>query len=579
MKKIRILIILCILCITGAINAQQQVSNIEARNAAINTLYSKSEVLRISNDTEIETVHSFRNNNGDTLMYEVVFENGAAVLLSGSKASLPVLGYYVKNQDDRGSVFDTTINVPCCLRALLNDYAQEIEWCFAQRNIALSYQNQWDELQQSNYSTNNTRAIVNLNLTTKWGQWLSNDASIDINTGAVVGGDCPAYNYHVTSTSSIQCSKKNCGNRCPLGCAAVAMGQVMNYWKYPMTYDWCNMPNMLNSYESDYVKKRNTVAKFLKDCADAASTSFCIGNCSSSATLIASRSALVNDFNYSKDAKHRLRSDYLLYPTKWKNFIKTDLNNGRPVIYGSVGVGDGHWWVIDGYDDSNDKFQFKIGHRGKNDGWYTLDNITINPHWNISQEAIFEIYPSTYFDFCNYNLEVNSTVMASILLNMVYPTNLTVNFNQPTYNTINPGQNVTYKAHNSIIIKPGFRAAAGSNFRAHIEPCAKCPQGSPSPAPQNPNVYLENENEQNNIPNTESSISVFPNPTTGIVNIISQNAKIESISVFDISGKVLENNTSFAGTTLDLSWLSNGIYFIKIKTLSEQVTHKVIIQK
>ena len=64
----------------------------------------------------------------------------------------------------------------------------------------------------------------------------------------------------------------------------------------------------------------------------------------------------------------------------------------------------------------------------------------------------------------------------------------------------------------------------------------------------------------------------------GHFGIISQNTKIESISVYDVSGKTLQNHTVFTGT-LDLSWLVNGIYFIKIQTPSEQVTHKVIIQK
>ena len=74
MKKINIIIILCILWITSTVNAQQQVSEKEARNAAINTLRSKAEVLkRSSADTEIETVHSFSKNRSDVLMYEVVF--------------------------------------------------------------------------------------------------------------------------------------------------------------------------------------------------------------------------------------------------------------------------------------------------------------------------------------------------------------------------------------------------------------------------------------------------------------------------------------------------------------------------
>jgi len=57
MKKIIFLTILCILIISGQINAQQQVSEIEARNAAINTLYNKSDVLNRSYNTEIDAVH------------------------------------------------------------------------------------------------------------------------------------------------------------------------------------------------------------------------------------------------------------------------------------------------------------------------------------------------------------------------------------------------------------------------------------------------------------------------------------------------------------------------------------------
>jgi len=41
MKKLNYLLILCIFLITGKANAQQQVSEFEARNAAINTLYNK----------------------------------------------------------------------------------------------------------------------------------------------------------------------------------------------------------------------------------------------------------------------------------------------------------------------------------------------------------------------------------------------------------------------------------------------------------------------------------------------------------------------------------------------------------
>jgi len=87
MRKISFLMILCIAGITKIVNAQQRVSKEEVKNAAINTLHKKSDMLKISPDTVIVTVNSFCNINGDTLMYEVVFENGAAILLSGSKTN------------------------------------------------------------------------------------------------------------------------------------------------------------------------------------------------------------------------------------------------------------------------------------------------------------------------------------------------------------------------------------------------------------------------------------------------------------------------------------------------------------
>jgi hypothetical protein len=113
MKGIQFLMILCMLLITKFANAQQQINENEARNAAVNTLYNKEDVLKRSSDTEIDTVHRFSNNRNNVLMYEVVFKNRTAILLSGSKACIPVLGYYIKPEQDNKSVFDATNeNVP-----------------------------------------------------------------------------------------------------------------------------------------------------------------------------------------------------------------------------------------------------------------------------------------------------------------------------------------------------------------------------------------------------------------------------------------------------------------------------------
>jgi len=103
MNKKRFSTILCVLLIAGIANAQQQASKNEAKNAAINMLYNKANVLNRSSDTEIDTIHGFSNSRSNVLMYEVVFKNRTAILLSGSKACLPVLGYYIKLDNDNQS--------------------------------------------------------------------------------------------------------------------------------------------------------------------------------------------------------------------------------------------------------------------------------------------------------------------------------------------------------------------------------------------------------------------------------------------------------------------------------------------
>jgi uncharacterized protein YggE len=77
MKKYIIALILVKLFIIN-IYSQQQVSKEEAKNAAIHTLYDKAEFLKTSANVEIQSIEEYRNEKGNILMYEVVFENKAA---------------------------------------------------------------------------------------------------------------------------------------------------------------------------------------------------------------------------------------------------------------------------------------------------------------------------------------------------------------------------------------------------------------------------------------------------------------------------------------------------------------------
>lgn len=64
----------------------------------------------------------------------------------------------------------------------------------------------------------------------------------------------------------------------------------------------------------------------------------------------------------------------------------------------------------------------------------------------------------------------------------------------------------------------------------------------------------------------ERGLTIFPNPTNNILNLVSTSLPITSIDVVDISGKTLisQENISFEEMTIDLSAFSQGIYFVNV---------------
>lgn len=61
--------------------------------------------------------------------------------------------------------------------------------------------------------------------------------------------------------------------------------------------------------------------------------------------------------------------------------------------------------------------------------------------------------------------------------------------------------------------------------------------------------------------NVVSSVSVYPNPSTGLVNVTSN--ENGDINIYDITGKLVNNNTINAGETVTFD-LSAGMYFVNV---------------
>ena len=77
-----------------------------------------------------------------------------------------------------------------------------------------------------------------------------------------------------------------------------------------------------------------------------------------------------------------------------------------------------------------------------------------------------------------------------------------------------------------------------------------------------------------------NDITLIPNPTTGKFRIENGELRIENVEVFDVYGRNLTPHTTYLAphTSLDITNLSSGVYFVKIYTNAGVVVKKVVKQ-
>jgi hypothetical protein len=112
------------------------------------------------------------------------------------------------------------------------------------------------------------------------------------------------------------------------------------------------------------------------------------------------------------------------------------------------------------------------------------------------------------------------------------------------------------QAGKRIELNYGFKALTGSGLIASVIPCD--PDGTPP---------------------TEDPVSVFPNPTDGILNIKAA-YKISAVRLMDMSGFLLLEKTDIndSAFSLDISEVKPGFYILEILA-DKSVTETIRIQK
>lgn len=439
---------------------------------AVNPAYSENDVEEITPIID----------NEDTLLFFVRIGD-STIVVSRLKCFPPILAFFEVNRNG-----GSTIDCPGA-NYFIQRYCEKAKKAIREKESSISPK--WDQLFSSNAPKTNPLIIPPL-LTTRWGQSSSN--SYDDNC---------AYNYYVTDTCShcSDCSKS------PVGCVAVAIGQIMNYWKYPVfrfdkskehQFEWCNMSDELTTANPNYTMEKLAVARLLRDCGTACDMNYCyLSRCQSFAWPAKALSALVDTFMYSPDAflaRRPFRDD------EWKQMLIDELVEGRPIFYACVTQDSidpskigGHAFVCDGYRESDGFFSFNFGWNGAYNGYYNIDALVVDTvdYNNIFERAIFNIHPlpESFLDFCNSTLSLydyyslyygffeeddstpfdNVPTTSSFLYSV--PDELDV---PPIWNTIPAGESANYIAHKEIVLLPGFTIQRGADFSAIIDPCDGC---------------------------------------------------------------------------------------------------------
>ncbi|MBO4658701.1 MAG: C10 family peptidase [Prevotella sp.] len=223
-----------------------------------------------------------------------------------------------------------------------------------------------------------------------------------------------------------QCPQVN-ASRCPTGCTAVAMAQVMRYHRFPTesidaiptyttttlgidmpelpatTFDWDKMPDVLTTESPQ--ESINEVAKLMLYCGQSTDMDYVATGSGAYTSIIPQR--LPKYFNYPKTIHYVYRRSY--DEAQWDSLLVRELLNGRPVIYTAyTNLTQGHTFICDGYD-GNGLYHINWGWLGAGNGYYRisvacaegegLDENIRNYQLSINQSALIGIKPEGRDDF------------------------------------------------------------------------------------------------------------------------------------------------------------------------------------
>ncbi len=461
MKKIALVIILCSNFI--ALKATT-ISRIVASKVALNYAIGNYDALSsIKNFTSIDSL-------GQPILYVVSFFPKGWIILPACNNIFPVLSASSSDYIVDLPSYNEPINISCSF--FKDDVFQSI--MSGVNNPVM--QQKWIDMQKIDYfvggsglksgGSTNTLLDVPGRGAVRWEQ--SSEEATGCNSKA------PMYNMFCPSANNDMCGKS------PAGCGAVAMAQIMWYWKWPKssmyrTYDWNLMPVSISLETS--MEQGQEIANLLRDCGRACNMKY--EKKYSWAFTYDVESAFADRFEYNATKLYD-RKDWK-YGSSWSDLIRSEIDNKRPVLYRgdkSALSGDKHYFIIHGYSKSDpDLFDINLGYGFNNNALY-LGNITDgdNGPFNKVQMAIVgisptykSVLPQDVYEKPIVDLDINAQKDAiSTPLDITAINSIVLPTNNGKLSVTNTGS-LSLIAGNFIELNSGFNAELGSQVMLNIE--------------------------------------------------------------------------------------------------------------
>lgn len=491
----------------------------------------------IAESIQLENVQDLAS-VGFPALYLVQSANGWVILPNDTRIR-PILAYSAVG------TFDIA-DIPDGLRDLLLEYNNEIRYVIDSCIYSQELPNdtQWQQILGGQVAIGGDSVSVPYRDKILWGQSSNNDKSC-----------YPSYNQLCPTFHNVGCERN------VVGCGAVALAQVLWYYKWPLyayvpntisplgipskethfqLYDWDLMPPTLHNTTLE--EKANMIATLLRDCGYSIRTKY--GSEGSTSNLTNTVKALKEVWGYSSNAKLFQKAS----TSNWTQKLKTEIDEGRPIIYRGQGPEGGHAFVIDGY--KGDMFHINWGWASTRTSgpYFFLNSLQPKPQndenvtFNSLQAAIFGITPTIPSSIV---IRGGEEIMDEIFVacnqvtleDYVFPANLNGYFYSGT----------------QVRLKPGCWLKRGSNVHIAIKdiPCNNR-NSSVQAAP----VLRSSDNAGSVVP------IPLPNQQSDKVAIAETEQIVFSV-LYSVSGQLVQ---TIQGNEMNLQTLPQGFYILQKHT-------------